>query len=91
MERHSFRIVSGELPETMRTLCAFPQNFRTMKLNEMAIFYAVFYLTWLIFTNNHLTCGQYFLSSMKVDIATIIMSYNFSLFHRFLQYIDLPC
>ena len=39
MERHTLRIVSGNSPETMGN-CAFPQNFQTMKLSEMTVFYA---------------------------------------------------
>ena len=35
MERHSFRIVSGE------SLCAFSQNFHTRKLGKITAFYAV--------------------------------------------------
>ena len=40
MEMLSFRIVSGESPETMRN-CAFPQNFYTRKLGEITVFFAV--------------------------------------------------
>ena len=36
VERHSFRIVSGDSPETV-----FPQNFHTMKLGEITVFYVV--------------------------------------------------
>ena len=38
--RHSFRIVSGDSPETMRKLCL-PQNFHTRKLGEITVFFAV--------------------------------------------------
>ena len=38
MERHSFRIVSGESPKLCGN-CAFPQNFHTRKLGEITIFY----------------------------------------------------
>ena len=37
MERHSFRIIFGDLPETLRKL----QNFHTRKLGEITVFYAV--------------------------------------------------
>ena len=36
MERHSFRIVSGESQN-----CAFRQNFYTRKLGEITVFYTV--------------------------------------------------
>ena len=36
MERHSFRIVSGE-----SQICAFRQNFYTRKLGEITVFYTV--------------------------------------------------
>ena len=36
VERHSFRIVSGESRN-----CAFPQNFHTRKLGEITVFFAV--------------------------------------------------
>ena len=39
MERHSFRIVSGESPEIMRKLCL--TKFLLMKLGEITAFYAV--------------------------------------------------
>lgn len=34
MERHGFRIVSGESPEACGN-CAFPQDFNTRKLDEI--------------------------------------------------------
>ena len=37
MEMHSFRIVSGESPETVRNY-VFPQNFHTTKLGEITAF-----------------------------------------------------
>ena len=40
MEGHSFRIVSGDLPETMRN-STFPQNLNNRKLREITVFYAV--------------------------------------------------
>ena len=40
MERHSFRIVSGESPEIMRKLCL-STKFLLMKLGEITAFYAV--------------------------------------------------
>ena len=40
MERHSFRIVYGNRPKLSGN-CAFPQNFHTMKLGEILVFYAV--------------------------------------------------
>ena len=40
VERHSFPIVSGEAPETMRKLCL-SANFHTRKLGEITTFYAL--------------------------------------------------
>ena len=41
-ERHSFHIVSGESDHPkLCGNCAFPQNFRTRKLGEITVFYAV--------------------------------------------------
>ena len=39
-ERHSFRMVSGVLPETMQN-CDFPQKLLTRKLGEITVFFAV--------------------------------------------------
>ena len=41
VERHIFRIVSGELPETMRKMCLSTQNFHIRKLDEITLFFAV--------------------------------------------------
>ena len=58
MERHSFRVVSGESPETKRN-CALPQNFHTRKLGEITLFYAVIVTINRnrSFINNN-TCGS---------------------------------
>ena len=46
MERHSFRIVSGDSAETMRKLCL-STKFHTRKVGEITAFYAVKYLILL--------------------------------------------
>ena len=42
-EKAHFRIVSDESPETICGNGAFPQNFHTMKLGEITVFYAVIF------------------------------------------------
>ena len=44
--RHSFRMVSGDSPETMRKLCL-AKNFHTKKLGEITVFYAVLVINLL--------------------------------------------
>ena len=50
MEKHSFRIVSGESLETMQKLF-FLQNLYTRKLGEIKVFYAVLLIRLNIFSS----------------------------------------
>ena len=40
---HIFRKVTGDSPETLRSLCV-STNFNAMKLGEISVFYAVYAL-----------------------------------------------
>ena len=84
MERHSFRIVSGE--------CTFPQNFNTRKLDEITVFSAVY-------LNEHRPSGSllaYSLSKQnlvkrthRLDVTTLIFHFRYYVLPVLSQY-ELP-
>ena len=43
VERHSFRIVSGDFHKRLCWNCAFPQNFHTRKLGEITLFFTLYF------------------------------------------------
>ena len=73
MERHSFRIVSGDSPETMQN-CAFPLNFYFRKSGEIIGFYAVCRLDVLE--------GSSWQSIIKLFIKCYSFSFHLNIFFQ---------
>ena len=82
MERDSFRIVSGESPETMRKLCL-STKFSHQKLGEVTVFFAVsiYMLSRSAMTSIHLV-----LRSSDLNIITLdILYFHVRIFSNFCQ------
>ena len=71
MERHSFRIVSCESPETMRKLCL-STNFSHQKLGEVTVFFAV---SIYMLSRSAMTSINLVLRSSDLNIIILDISY----------------
>ena len=82
MERHSFRIVSGESLETMRKLCL-STKFSHLKLGEVTVFFAVsiYMLSRSAMTSIHLVLRSSDLNIIILDI----LYFHVRIFSNFCQ------